>query len=181
MGLPSQFSRGRRLGFGEHEHDIVPFPYDAFPQNPGIQAQAAAESAAYVTKHLRIARQGVRIDRGHRASPAQRIEAHDCRAYVEFAPWPRSLLESLHARDYKVRTQPPYVSSKRRGGAVGDDQERRDIEALVYRRSFEPRILSCCIPYVGKGGGFVPRPAIHERPAVNIERAAQAQQSMVPA
>ena len=181
MGLLSHFNGGHRLGFGGHERDIVPFPYDAFPQNPGIQAQAAAESAAYVTKHLRIARQGVRIHRGHRASPAKRIESHDCRADMEFAPWPRSLIEPLHASDYKVRTQPPYVSSKGRGGVVGDDQERRDIEALVYRCGFEPGVLSCCIPYVGQGVGAVPRTAIHERPSVDIERAAQAQQSMVPA
>jgi hypothetical protein len=60
-------------------------------------------------------------------------------------------------------------------------QERQDIEALVFRRGFEPRVLSCCLPYVGQGGKSVPRTAIHERPSVNIERAAQAQQPMVPA
>ena len=93
----------------------------------------------------------VGVERGHQPQRAQLHRELDERgADADRPALPLPLREARDAADHDVRPQPPVIDTERAGGAVGEDRQRQDVEAL------RPRVVKT--PTVSPAAS-APRPA----------------------
>jgi hypothetical protein len=94
--------------------------------------------------------------------------------------WPLPFSQPIDAADDDVRAKPTDITSESSNRTIGGDKKRQDIEAIQAIPRFEPRVVA---------GGFlderkrflaVPRITVNAWAAVEIERAAQAKEPILP-
>ena len=147
----------------------------------GVERELAAEALDDVLQHARIELQRVRIDGGHDAAGAERIEADDRLADVQFGAGPVALRQPFDAANHDVRPQPPHIAAEGLDGTVGGDQQRHDVEPVEALPRFEPRVGAGGLLHQRERVDAVPAMTFDVRPALAIERAVQADQSILPA
>ena len=161
-GAPDQASIAAATG--STSSTASPTLTGAGPEHVGVEGDPAAEAAADVLQHLRIALERVRVDGGHRAARAQRVEPDHGIADVELRPFPLTLGEALDSADHDVRAQPSDVAAELGHGAVRGDEEREDVEPGEAVERDELRVVARRSPNERERLRRVPRMTVDERP-----------------
>src|SRR2546428_8261705 len=141
-----------------------------------VEREPSVEFPDDALQHLPVLLERVRVIGGHDAAGAQAVDADDRRTRAQGAPLPAPLGEARDVADYDVGTQAAAVVAQRLDGAVGGDEQRKDVEALG------PVVADQAGSFAGGGDdgapdlGGAPGAAVHERLAVRAERGAGGQE-----
>ena len=142
---------------GTVEHDVIPDTHCSAAHHVGIERKPAAESADDIFKHLRIALEGVWIDRRHHAAAAQGIELHKRVSDVQLRALPERFGLRLDSSNEDVRSKASDVPPEHRHSSIGRDEQRADVEPLETFVRFEPRVVAGGVLDECQGFRAVPR------------------------
>jgi hypothetical protein len=156
-------------------------PDDPGTVDIGVECESAVESLNDVAEYAGINLQGIGIDGRHVTTSAQRVQPDDRIADMQTRARPLPFSQSIDARDEDVRAKAAHITSEGSDRAVGGDKKREDIEAIQAIPRFEPRIGACGVFDERKRFGAVPGVTVNAWTAVDIERAAQAKEPILPA
>ena len=95
-----------------------------------VERHRAVELAHDAAQHAVILLERVGVERRHHAARPQLHELDERGADADRPAHPLPLREARDAADHDVRPQPPVIDAERADGAVGEDRERQDVEAL---------------------------------------------------
>ena len=130
--------------------------------NRGIERQFVVESPDNVAQYAGIHLQRVGVDRRHVTASAQGIESNDDLADVKLRTWPVALVEPIDAADHDVGSKPADIPTEGCDGAIGRDEQWKNVETIEAVIGFEPR--------VGAGGRFHQRERIRTVPGMTVDK-----------
>jgi len=85
----------------------------------------------------------------------------------------------MHAANDDIGTQTTHIASERRNGTISRNQQRKNVEAIVFAMLLEPGILARRVSDETECLRALPWMTVDERTAGRIERAAKAEQPVV--
>ena len=100
---------------------------------------------------------------------------------AQLRPGPVEFLQPLDAADDDVRAEAADVAAERGDGAVGDDQQRQDVEAIDRIRRLQPAVVAGGGPHQRERARVAPGQAVDERVAAGVDSSVQTEQAMLPA
>jgi hypothetical protein len=95
-----------------------------------VQGQLAIEFPHYFFEYATVLQLRIWIEGSHHAAHAKILDADNDFSDFQALPLPRALVQTVHATDDNIRTEPSAIVAEGRDGAIGCYQQRQYVEAL---------------------------------------------------